>query len=153
METLGDKWSFDWDAYHSTTSDGYILSVFNILPTLGPGETEPKASVLIQHGNTNDGASWLEAYGNEKPFHVMLAEQGYDVWIGNNRGTEYSQGHTTLTANGATTWSANGGAAASEYWDFSWADMAKDDKAQIKTIQEVANVDQVIYIGYSLGTT
>ena len=69
-----------------------------------------------------DGSSWLENYGDEKPFQVMLAEQGYDVWIGNNRGTEYSRGHTTLSATGAS---------ASEYWDFSWTDMAEDDKAQI----------------------
>jgi len=51
MEALSDKWSFDYDAYRTTTTDGYILSVFNILPTLAPGETRPKASVLIQHGN------------------------------------------------------------------------------------------------------
>jgi len=50
---------------------------------------------------------------------------GYDVWIGNNRGTEYSQNHTTYDAAGAT---------AEEYWNFSWADMSNDDKANIMAI-------------------
>ena len=52
----------------------------------------------------------------------MLVDEGYDVWIGNNRGTKYSLGHETLTTEDAA------------FWDFTWADMALDDLALIKEI-------------------
>ena len=74
---------------------------------------------------------------------MILADLGYDVWIGNNRGTEYSQGHTTYEATGAT---------AEEYWDFSWADMSNDVKANIMAIKEETLEDKIYYIGYSQGT-
>ena len=70
----------------------------------------------------------------------MLADLGYDVWLGNNRGTEYSQSHKTFDAAGET---------AEEYWAFSWADMSKDDKANIKAIKELTKEDKITYLGYS----
>jgi lysosomal acid lipase/cholesteryl ester hydrolase len=65
---------------------------------------------------------------SEKPFHLVLADEGYDVWIGNNRGTEYSQGHTSLDAAGET---------AEEYWDFTWAEMSEDVKANVSEIKRL----------------
>ena len=74
--------------------------------------------------------------------HLKLAEAGYDVWVGNNRGTEYSQGHTSL------------GIDDSKFWAFSWAEMGiYDDVANIKEVKKVSGVEKVFYIGYSQGTT
>ena len=42
----------------------------------------------------------------------MLADNGYDVWLGNYRGNYYSRKHLTL--NPDSLW--NG-----DYWQFSWA--------------------------------
>ena len=47
---------------------------------------------------------------------LQLADRGYDVWMGNSRGTEFSQGHTELSADKDA-----------KYWDFTWADMGKYD--------------------------
>ena len=47
------------------------------------------------------------------------------MWIGSNRGTEYSWEHETL--------SVNDGA----YWDFTWAEMGMyDDPANIAAIKQ-----------------
>ena len=52
---------------------------------------------------------------------LLLADEGYDVWMGNNRGTEYSLGNK----NGLTT-------DKKEYWAFSFAEMGLyDDTANI----------------------
>ncbi len=57
---------------------------------------------------------------------LQLAETGYDVWVGNNRGTEYSQEHTSLTQNDA------------EFWNFTWETMGKYDvPAMVNKIKEM----------------
>ena len=78
-----------------------------------------------------DAASWMNDYSNApedyaggKPMPLQLADLGYDIWMGNNRGTEYSQGHKTLTTDDRA------------YWEYSWADMGLyDDPANINTIK------------------
>lgn len=61
-----------------------------------------------------------------KPEHApafTLANAGYDVWLGNNRGSRYANQHTKLQHN------------SKEYWDFSWEEMGMYDlPAMIKRI-------------------
>lgn len=45
----------------------------------------------------------------------VLANQGYDVWLGNNRGTRFAQYHTTLSPKEP------------EYWKFSQEDFGLKD--------------------------
>ena len=47
---------------------------------------------------------------------LRLAEEGYDVWLGNSRGTEFSQTHSYLNPE------KDG-----KFWEFTWADMGKYD--------------------------
>ena len=77
-----------------------------------------------------------------QPFQLKLVDAGYDVWIGNNRGTEYAWDHVTLDS-----------AKDDAYWDWTWAEMGLyDDVANIKAIKAAAGVDKMFYVGYSQGT-
>ena len=130
----------NWTAHEVETEDGYLLTTFNIKPN---PDVPAKGSIHCQHGYLEDGASWLTNFGDDKSFHLQLADKGYNVWIGNNRGTNYSQKHKTYDASGDT---------AKEYWDFTWADMQYDVKANIKAIKALTGEDKIIYLGYSQGT-
>ena len=134
------KYKYTWDPVKVTTDDGHILTTFHVTGNKDGLFTPTKDPVLIQHGDFDDGAGWMSNY-NGLPMHLMLAEEGYDVWIGNNRGTDYSQEHVSLTTMDP------------EFWAFSWAEMGiYDDVANIKKMKEVSGADKVFYIGYSQGT-
>ena len=70
---------------------------------------------------------------------LQLAEQGYDVWMGNNRGTEYSMQHVYLDPKRS-----------GKYWEFTWEDMGKHDiPAFISEIKKVTGYEKIHYIGFS----
>ena len=72
-----------------------------------------------------------------------LAEQGYDVWLGNYRGNTYSRGHLTLNPDVDTS-----------FWRFSWDEMAKYDlPAMLDYVIEQTGKEKIHYVGHSMGTT
>ena len=96
-----DFYNYQWEDHTVTTEDGYELTVFRITGQGRKTYTPDKPPVVIVHGQSMDAASWLEsqAYNDmDRPFQLMLADRGYDVWLASNRGTEYSQGHEWLDA-------------------------------------------------------
>ena len=70
----------------------------------------------------------------------MLADAGYDVWLGNNRGNTYSSTHVNYTTNDHA------------FWDFTWEDMGRFDlPAMIKYVLKVSGRKTISYVGYSEG--
>ena len=53
------KMNYDWEPVKVTTDDGYILTTFHILGKTGEERQATQGSVLIQHGDQQDGSSWL----------------------------------------------------------------------------------------------
>jgi len=137
---LMKKYGFDWEPVKVTTDDGYILTTFHVTGNKDGPFTPTLPPVFIMHGAAGDGATWIDDYKTGLPMHLQLAEAGYDIWIGNNRGTEWAQEHVSLTVDQP------------EFWQWSWAEMGiYDDVANIKTIKEQTGADKVFFIGWSQG--
>lgn len=121
------------------TDDGYLLSLHRI--PCGRNGTRGGQPVFLQHGLLSSSVDWINANNNSLGF--ILADAGYDVWLGNFRGNLYSRAHISLPLDSAA------------FWNFSWHDMAVHDlPASIKYVSEITSKPgEILYIGHSMGTT
>ena len=154
-----------YEVYTTTTEDKWDLTLFRIMPKDGvaPSDTYQAKSdraVYFQHGGMMDAKSWVQAgslsttkEADDISAFFQLADWGYDVWMGNNRGTNYSN------ENPSWQWADTIGTTAFQTenfqkYDFSWADMGKYDvPAALDKIIEVSGKEKVTYVGYSQGTS
>ena len=100
--------------------------------------------MFLQHGILASSESWI--LNGPDSLGLRLANEGYDVWMGNNRGNMYSKKHLTLDLNDPND--------QQKYFDFSFYELAEHDlPAQIDYVRETSGQDKVTYIGHSQGTT
>ena len=121
------------------TQDGYILGIFRI--PHGRNTSKAGRPVLLQHGLLDSAATWVMNFP-EQSLGFILADAGYDVWLGNMRGNYYSRAHVKYNPDHDE-----------EFWDFSWDDMARDDlPSMIFYILNATKHSQIGYVGHSQGT-
>ncbi|RZB40241.1 uncharacterized protein BDFB_003922, partial [Asbolus verrucosus] len=124
--------------YKVLTKDGYILTMYRI-PSLNPRAKH--YPVYVQHGLVASSHYFLGLGKNSLPF--VLADAGYDVWLGNYRGAPYSEGHVNLTVYD------------NDYWEHSMDEVVRYDfPALFDTILKHTDPHgKILYVGHSLGTT
>ncbi|XP_044761996.1 lipase 3-like isoform X1 [Coccinella septempunctata] len=132
---------YPWEEYEVTTEDGYINTMLRI-PYSNKNKSnnnERRPPVILCHGMDCCSAVFL----NESRLAYFLADQGYDVWLPNNRGTTFSS-HVSLDPTKDK----------EKYWNFSWHEIGfYDIPAFVDFVIKHTGFQKIYYIGHSQGTT
>jgi len=133
---------YPFEHHYVDTPDGFLIGLHRIPRGRedqgGANGGAPRPVVFMQHGFMQSSEGWISARRN-LPF--MLADAGYDVWLGNARGNKYSAQHRRLRPESV------------EYWNFCIDDVAAlDIPAALRYVTAHTGVASVAYVGFSMGT-
>ncbi|XP_022238775.1 gastric triacylglycerol lipase-like isoform X1 [Limulus polyphemus] len=135
------------EEYSVQTTDGYILGVQHIPYGRKFSQSSKfiktfssKRTIFLQHGLLSSSTDWVINSPTES-LGFILADAGYDVWLGNFRGNTYSRKHIKYSTH------------SKEFWEFSFDEMALLDlPAMIDFVLNKTGKNQLLYVGHSQGT-
>ncbi|KAJ7526193.1 hypothetical protein O6H91_17G086700 [Diphasiastrum complanatum] len=136
---LVTPYGYSCEEHTVTTTDGYILSVYRILHGVNGNSQSLGSPVFLQHGLCGAGYQWLENSPQES-LGFVLADEGFDVWVGNTRGTRWSSGHIQLSVNDKA------------YWNWTVDELMSYDLQAMLGLVHSTTGQKSYYIGHSQGS-
>ncbi|KAK3910522.1 Lipase 3 [Frankliniella fusca] len=141
-------WGYPAETHRVQTEDGYVITLFRVPWGRGGGSgaspepgADPKPVVFLQHGLLQTADQWTMR-GPDRDLPFLLADLGFDVWMGNFRGSAYGRRHAYLSPK------------SQKFWDFGWHENAVYDlSAMIDYVSAVTGQASMHYVGHSMGTT
>ena len=139
---------YAWEPVEVTTEDGYILTMFKISNRHLNYHDHPK-SVLYQHGYGQDATTGIGAlntfFPGEKASAFKFVDEGFNVYMGNFRGTKYSLAHTNPDPSYNTSF---------DYWNFTFAEIGVYDvPAFVDKIYTENGGEKIYIVNSSMATT
>ncbi|KAK7863256.1 hypothetical protein R5R35_001465 [Gryllus longicercus] len=140
-------WGYPLETYAVPTEDGYVLTMHRIprgrsaAPNASANEGRPAPPVLLLHGLHCSSELWVVAGPGAAPA-LILADEGYDVWLGNFRGNHFSTKHKILDPKDP------------RFWMFSYHEHGLYDvTALIDYVLNATKQKRLFYFGHSMGNT
>jgi lysosomal acid lipase/cholesteryl ester hydrolase len=131
------------------TKDGYLLGLHRLgwkrgeedqRVNSGEGSIQKKV-VYLHHGLMMNSEVWVCLTEKERCLPFILVDQGYDVWLGNNRGNKYSKKNVHHSPTSAA------------FWNYSIDQFAFHDIPDtIDYILATTSQKSLSYVGFSQGT-
>jgi len=119
--------------HYTTTTDGYILHLHRL-----PRPGQPV--VFLQHGILASSWCWF-TNSPDASAAIALYRRGYDVWLGNSRGNEFSRNHTTLSPSSTA------------FWNYTFDEMGRYDAPAQVAYAARATGRRMAFVGWSQGNT
>ncbi|KAF6201466.1 hypothetical protein GE061_003857 [Apolygus lucorum] len=144
LKALVQGLGLTYEAHDVVTEDGYVLTLSRIgNPRRNvTHERDRGPPILMVNGLMMQSEAWL-VQGNPR-HNAALAwlEAGYDIWLGDQRGTLRSRKHIVYNESQDT------------FWDFTIHEVGVYDlPAFIDFILAATGYPKLVYVGLSLGTT
>ncbi|OLN96352.1 putative lipase C16A3.12c [Colletotrichum chlorophyti] len=140
---------YEAEEHVTQTKDGYLLGLHRLAwkkgeegqkVNSGPG-SKKKRVLYLHHGLLMNSEVWVCLTDEQRSLPFVLADRGYDVWLGNNRGNKYSKKSVHYSPK------------STEFWNFSIDEFAFHDiPDSIAYILETTGQESLSYIGFSQGT-
>ncbi|XP_042149588.1 lipase 3-like [Ixodes scapularis] len=130
---------YPFESHKVETEDGYVIEMHRIPEGRTPS-SRPGQPVFLMTGLGADSSIFVFDFPGQS-LGFVLADDGYDVWLGNTRGSTYGKEHRTLDVK------------SKRFWDFSFHEHSLyDAPAQIDYVLNTTGSPSLIYVGYSQGT-
>ncbi|XP_044757864.1 lipase member K-like [Coccinella septempunctata] len=129
-----EKYFGKYEVHEIPTEDGYFVTTFRV------PRNNSRGTILFRHIATSDAIIWL-GFGKDSIAYYYW-QRGYELWLTNTRGTDYSTKHVNLTINDYA------------FWNFSFHEIGIYDlRASLKYIYEFNNNTSPAIIANSMGCT
>lgn len=141
IEHMVTSKGYPFERHRVTTEDGYILEMHRI-PHGRRSCSVPCVSgqpVFLMSGFLVSSVVFV-LNSPQQSLAFVLADHGYDVWLGNNRGSNYGKTHRRFDN------------ASREFWNFSFHEFGVyDGPAQLDYVLKQTKRDSLLYVGLSQG--
>lgn len=130
---LFTRWAYSCEEHIVGTRDGWQLKMHHV-PARG---SQRRGAVLYQHGLT-DSSAGVSLNQPKQALPFILADEGWDVWMGNSRGNGQSMTNIYFQPS------------SERFWDWTFSEMALYDvPANINYVLNKTGHETLIYIGHS----
>ncbi|XP_028171202.1 lipase 3-like [Ostrinia furnacalis] len=137
---LTNEYGYSSQEHTVVTEDGYILTMFRINKGRNCNGKTKLPPVILMHGLLQSSDSWLDA-GPDAGLAYLIADECFDLWVGNCRGNYYSRRHVSLNPD-----------TDHQYWQFSVDEIGYYDvPAMMDYVLDHTGADNLNYIGFSQG--
>ncbi|XP_045465370.1 lipase 1-like isoform X2 [Harmonia axyridis] len=141
IDQMLEKHGYPVEIHEISTKDGYLLTLFRVPHGKNDTEVNPKP-ILMMHGLAGTAYNFVFTEYFNVSMAGYFADRGYDVWLGNTRGTTYGRKHIHLDPN------------KTKFWKFSWHEIGLYDLSSIVDyILNVTRRNNLYYVGHSQGGT
>ncbi|VEN35109.1 unnamed protein product, partial [Callosobruchus maculatus] len=141
LKELTHRHGYNIDTHEVITEDGYILNIHRLSHDTKNISDSKRPVVFLMHPLSSSSRIWV--YTGPKALGYALVNAGYDVWMGNARGTRYGRRHVKMDPNNDP-----------EFWNFSFDEVGYYDLPKmIDYVLRETGTQKLIYIGHSQGNT
>ncbi|XP_018395682.1 PREDICTED: lipase 3-like [Cyphomyrmex costatus] len=138
---LVERYGYPAEEHYVITKDHYILVIHRIPGSPLSKDRQRKGVIFLQHGLLASSDTWV-LFGPGKNLAFLLADEGYDIWLGNYRGNTYCRSHIKLSPQDRN------------FWRFGYHEVGiRDLPAMIDYVLNYTKQKTLHYIGHSMGTT